>query len=119
MDTRDPDQPAARKRLHADFRRNMHDFLRAELAMSFTLARSAETEHQSGELRHAQHTLTLAEKGCGTVQRFLADPKYNKHLNPEEQRQLGGELVKLEALLERLHGMQSTAPSPPPPRRRK
>jgi hypothetical protein len=112
------DVGAVIKRLQTDLRRDLLDFLRAEVSLCFTLASSAESQCETGNLEHARHSLDIAQKGYATVERFLADPKHNRHLSSEEKAAFATEVGKLKGELHRLRSQIPTAPSPPPPRKR-
>jgi hypothetical protein len=81
---------------------NRIDFLRAELALSFTFAGLAETKFDSGHLEEAQYSVANAESAYSTVLRFLSDPKHAKHIAYEERRHLRTDLDRLRETIERL-----------------
>jgi hypothetical protein len=97
------------RRLQADTQRNLMDFLRAELSLCQTLAGRAEGQLQSGEPDHAGHTLKIAEKGYSTVERFLSDPKYNKHISGGDQQRFAYDLEQLGVILHRLRDLLTAA----------
>src|SRR5215475_447379 len=96
------DRNPSQQNLRSDLRRNMLEFLRAEIALSFTLAAVAENQFISGEASHAKHTLRLAERGCATAERFLSDAKYNRYIEGEEQVQLQAQVHELRGELDKV-----------------
>src|ERR1051325_7575758 len=96
------DRSGNRPDLQARTDQNRVDFLRTDLDLCFTFANVAETEYGLGGREAGDRSLADAEKGYGTIQRFLSDPKHAKRLTDEEQRELTARLARLRARLDQL-----------------
>jgi len=97
------DEPLAEaERLREALDSRRVEFLRTELTLCFTFIRLADTEHKIGGREHAQGFIKDAEKGYSTLQRFLSDPKHNRHLTEDETRELSGEMHRLRGEIDRL-----------------
>src|SRR5215831_1139879 len=87
------------------------EFLRTELAASFTFISLAETERSIGNDEHAKRAAADAEKAYAALQRFLTDPKHSKHVNDEERQELTERMVELREKLDSFaHPESSSAP---------
>src|SRR5581483_8062314 len=71
------------------------EFLAAELDLSFTFARIARFEFESGEREHGKQSLSDADRGWNVVNQLLADPKHSKRLTAEELKKLHERLDQL------------------------
>jgi hypothetical protein len=86
--------------LRAQLEQDNHNFLKTELAVSFTLAGMAETEYQLGEREAGGRSLDHAEEGYATLCRFLADPKHAGHLTRGQLQELHAGVTELRQKLD-------------------
>lgn len=79
-------------------------FLRTELASCFILAGVAETDQRTHNTVNAKRSLTNAESGYSTLQRFLSDPRHTKFISDEELMDLKEAMMELREKLDDLSG---------------
>jgi hypothetical protein len=78
------------------------EFLKAELAASFTFVSLAEAQYGAGERERAEHSVGNAEHGYATLSRFLTDPKHTIHMTDAERKELTDGMRQLRERLDRL-----------------
>ncbi len=89
---------------------NRVDFLRLEVASSFTFVRFAETEYRAGNMPAAKRSHAAAEKGHSVLSRFLNDPKHLKRLTDELREELTAGMERLRDALTNLNAMKRRVP---------
>ena len=78
------------------------DFLKSELALSFTFSILAATKYEIGNRTSAERSIAHAEEAYSTVFQFLSDPNNSKRLANEEIRELTAESERVRERLDEL-----------------
>jgi hypothetical protein len=81
------------------------EFVKTELKAYFAVTSRAETQYESGRPEAARKSQALAETGYVTIQRYMSDPVYSKHLRGEERREIDSELGAFRRALDWLRGV--------------
>ena len=99
--------PSEHQELHDEADRNLIDFLRIELDLGFTFAKVAKTEHDLGNLEHAEKSKQRAIAAMESARYFQ-----QRLPNPEAKRSVSGRCAELDRLIAAIDTGESGSRAP-------